>query len=370
MPKAENENFLLDELGLIPFVQRFPWIGGDMQTLRDTFVDEKLFLIDTETVQIAVPSKRRFDSDQEYLIAFINRPLKTSHIKGLVLMVHGLGGSSRRRGLRRMAASLLDSGFAVMRLNLRGAAPGREFASGTYSANCNSDVLPAIEKARKIAHSLSIKEKVNVPLFGVGISLGGTILLNACFAQNYSYLRLPLFDGLVCISSPLDLISSSISIERSRNRFYQKWLLNRLIQQTLNDPFGITDGERELLLGKNRKNGPIISSIRGFDSAITSPRWGFANVDDYYRRASPIQALSLNISKNIQKIFLLHSLDDPWVPSEPTERLSKSFSSKDLGSIEILITSNGGHNGFHGLDGCWGDEVVKCWLLNASTRYS
>ena len=38
----------------------------------------------------------------------------------LVLLLHGLGGSSRRIGLRRMAFSFLSAGFGVLRVNLRG----------------------------------------------------------------------------------------------------------------------------------------------------------------------------------------------------------------------------------------------------------
>ena len=128
MEKVEILRDFYNDLGITSFQQRFPWIGGDLQTLRDTFIDEKLSLKNDEIIRIKVPSKQDKDITDEYLIAFVNRPLNTSSIKGLVLILHGLGGSSRRRGLRRMAYKLLESGFAVMRLNLRGAAPGRRFA--------------------------------------------------------------------------------------------------------------------------------------------------------------------------------------------------------------------------------------------------
>ncbi len=369
MLKPKKENYILEQLGLPPFSQRFPWIGGDLQTLRDTFIDEKLYLSNTETVQIAIPSRRRGDLNKEHLIAFINYPLKISQIKGLVLMVHGLGGSSRRRGLRRMAGVLINAGFAVMRLNLRGADPGRNFAAGTYSASCNSDIFPALEKAREISNSLSINEKTSVPLFGVGISLGGTILLNACLDSINDLSCRHLLDALVCISSPLDLAASSTSIERTRNSFYQKWLLNRLIKQTLNDPFGISDTEREALIKTRSKISPVISSIKDFDSVITSPRWGFKNVDDYYKRASPIHSMWPYKINTVKNILLIHSLDDPWVPSEATENLYKSCRSREYASnLEIVLTNHGGHNGFHSPDGCWGDDVVKCWLLKAASH--
>ena len=62
MLRVESENFLLKELGLPSFSQRFPWIGGDLQTLRDTFVDEKLFIPTAEAISIEVPSKQNGNS--------------------------------------------------------------------------------------------------------------------------------------------------------------------------------------------------------------------------------------------------------------------------------------------------------------------
>ncbi|AAQ00283.1 MULTISPECIES: alpha/beta fold hydrolase [Prochlorococcus] len=366
MVKAEFHQKLLDELEIEPFKQRFPWFGGDLQTLRDTFIDENLYLYDNELVQIEIPSKWSKNPKKEHLIAFLNLPLKTLKVKGLILLLHGLGGSSRRRGLRRMTAALLDSGFAVLRLNLRGASPGRQFAAGTYAANCNSDIFPAIEKAREISCLLGSSGNTTnqaLPVFGVGISLGGTILLNACldFASLTGSMAL---DALACISTPLDLSECSASIERPRNSLYQTWLLNRLVQQTLEDPFGVTEIEREFLVQRNFWNIPVASSIKAFDAAITAPRWGFKSVDDYYRTASPLNRLLFNTLEKMPKTLLIHSLDDPWVPAESAKNLFENIQIRNLSSkLEILLTKKGGHNGFHGLNGCWGDEVVKSWLM-------
>ncbi len=363
MVRTETSENNFENLGIKPFKQRFPWIGGDLQTLRDTFVDENLFLKNGEVVLIQVPSKNFGSKNKEHLIAFLNKPPKSLRPKGLILMIHGLGGSSRRRGLRRMASELLNSGFAVLRLNLRGADPGRKFASGTYSANCNADIFPALEKAREICNLLgnrSDSQNGPIPLFGVGISLGGTILLNACLGF-FSYSTEIALDGLVCISSPLNLEACSASIERPRNSFYQAWLLKRLIQQTLEDPFGVTELERKFLEQSNVWRSSFTSSIRAFDSFITAPRWGFNNVDDYYRQSSPINYFLSNDFKGIPKTLLVHSLDDPWVPSHPIKSLQIKNPAPD---VDICLTDYGGHNGFHGLNGCWGDEVVRSWLMN------
>jgi len=262
--------------------------------------------------------------------------------RGLVLLLHGLGGSSEREGLRRMGLSLQTAGFAVWRLNLRGAGPGRPLAPGTYCARCDCDLLPVLERARQRAGSL--------PLFGVGISLGGTMLLNACLASP------GVLDGLVCTSSPLDLARCSQQIERPRNRVYQSWLLRRLCAQTLADPFGVSDAERWALQGPDRPR-----TIRGFDAAITAPRWGYGSVDDYYREASPLPRL-LAASAHLPPRLLLHALDDPWVPASGAQVLAQQA----LPSWEVVLTARGGHNGFHGVGddplSCWGDQLVASWL--------
>ena len=275
------------------------------------------------------------------LLALVDPPVAGAP-RALVLLLHGLGGSSEREGLRRMGLSLQAAGFAVWRLNLRGAGPGRPLAPGTYAARCDRDLLPVLELARQRAGGL--------PLFGVGISLGGTMLLNACLASP------GVLDGVVCTSSPLDLALCSQQIELPRNRVYQRWLLRRLCAQTLADPFGVSDAERQALQGPERPR-----TIRGFDAAITAPRWGYASVDDYYRKASPLPRL-LSAAADLPPSLLLHALDDPWVPASGAQHLAQQA----LPNLEVVLTAHGGHNGFHGVGddpfSCWGDQLVASWL--------
>ena len=70
---------------------------------------------------------------------------------------------------------------------------GAPLASGTYAALCNRDLRPALRVARQLADLLTAGNP-SLPLFGEGLSLGGTMLLNAQLEQ-------PMLDGLVCVSS-------------------------------------------------------------------------------------------------------------------------------------------------------------------------
>ncbi len=357
---------LFKELGLNKFKERLPWIGGDLQTLRDTFIEETLPAERSEEVQIPIPSYLSESLGAGYLLAFLDRPHRSySCYKGLVLLLHGLGGSSRRLGIRRMAISLLDEGFAVMRLNLRGADPGRHLAGGTYAAKCNNDIIPALKIARYFSENLKSESKnKTLPLFGVGLSLGGTILLNACLSEEVNNKMNRCLDGLVCVSSPLDLEACSNSIERPRNTLYQRWLLHRLVKQTFADPFPISIAETRKL-GKVLKGYEKIKNLREFDSLITAPRWGFLDVDEYYRKASPVNSFE-DRSSFLPPTLFLQSEDDPWVPAQAARNLLMNKSFLRSPDLNMILTARGGHNGFHGVDGCWGDTVVTKWLNNLS----
>jgi uncharacterized protein len=350
---------LLQRLGLAPFAQRFPWIGPDPQTLRNTLRPAKPEQETGQILEFALPAGDR-------LLARLDLPGVGAPPHGLVVVVHGLGGCSDDGGQRRLGKSLIRLGFGVLRLNLRGAGPGRPLAQGTYAANCSRDLLPVLGECRRLADHLA-PPGGQVPLGAVGLSLGGTVLLNALL--DGVGLDPPLLDGLVCISSPLDLHRCAVQMERPRNTLYRTWLVRRLIQQTLADPFGLPDGERRGLQGHRRPR-----TIRAFDDGITAPRWGFADVGAYYNACSPWPRLRKALDR-LPPMLLVHAKDDPWVPVESLLALAAELAARQgrgnagawLGPWpEVVVTDQGGHNGFHAPgdsdEGCWSDQLAALWL--------
>jgi len=330
-----------------PFRPRAPWWGPDLQTLRDTLRGEDLS-------DPAPPQALRLPvGDGACLLALLDLP-GDGPIRGLVLLSHGLGGSSDSGGTRRLSMALRLEGFAVLRLNLRGAGAGRSLAPGSYAAECNRDLLPVLQQARSLAAELGPPGR-RLPLAGAGLSLGGTILLNAQAAALQH--GEPGLDALACVSSPLDLLACTRQFERPRNLLYQRWLVRRLRQQVLEDPAGLAESERRALSGPARPR-----SIRAFDALITAPRWGHASVDAYYAAASPLRWLTGAVE--LPPTLLLHASDDPWVPAGAAKGLSRSGTLPE--ALEVLLTSGGGHNGFHApgdsRSGSWGDRLTGRWL--------
>ncbi len=389
---------LAAELGLPPYRARFPWWGPDLQTLRDTLraaapgpdPGEPLLTEVGQGDRLMSLLDRSLDQQVEQLA---QQPLETGsdrplhqpqaaaadlgqardldqardlgQARALVLVLHGLGGSSQAPGVLRLGQLLQRNGFAVLRPNLRGAGPSRPFARGSYAAQCNRDLLPLLAQARHLA--------AGRPLLAVGLSLGGTVLLNGCLAEDPpgspspSPAALPRLDGLVCVSSPLDLLACSAQIDQPRNRLYQRWLLRRLHQQVQGDA-------PDALAALPRGPAP---SIRSFDAQITAPRWGYPSVDAYYAEASPLakllQGVEAGLGLGLPPALWLHASDDPWVPANGTEALGAALAKASKagaaapGHGAVLITPGGGHNGFHSQGdpgtASWSDRVVLAWLL-------
>ncbi|MCP9849757.1 alpha/beta fold hydrolase [Cyanobium sp. Morenito 9A2] len=345
---------IVASLGLRAFRPRAPWWGADLQTLRDTLRQTTLPPEHGEPFEVPIGGGDR-------LLALLDRP--TTIPRALVLLAPGLGGHSEGEGVGRLALGLQRAGLAVLRLNLRGAGRGRPLARGTYAAQGNRDLAPVLAWARRLAADLSPAPGPPVPLLGAGISMGGTLLLNAVLdpalrAEGLAADR-PLLDGLVTISSPLDLLACARVMERPRNRVYVNWLLRSLRRQTLADPYGVTEQERSALAQ--------VRTIRQFDAVITAPRWGYDSVEHYYAEASPLGRLRAALeggstAVGLPPTLVLHAQDDPWVPPDPAQDLLRALDGRPAGSLQVVLTRGGGHNGFHAPEGCWSDQLATRWL--------
>ena len=76
----------------------------------------------------------------------------------------------------------------------------------------------------------------------------------------------------------------------------------------------------------------------------------------------------MNNEKSLPKTLFIQSKDDPWVPSVAAEKLMEKMKfSNNQKANQFIFTEKGGHNGFHGVQGCWGDQVVSKWFLSLKT---
>jgi hypothetical protein len=169
-------------------------------------------------------------------------------------------------------------------------------------------------------------------LLAVGISLGGNALMRWVGAKGQSVRSAGLRLGAAAaISSPLDLAASGQSIDQGLNRWlYARHFLRTMVKrarakhQQYPGLFNLAAVERA-------------TTLRAFDNAFTAPLHGFADVDDYWKRASAKPVLpSVAIPA-----LIVNACNDPFVPqaSLPTKAQVGSH-------VSIWRPPVGGHVGF------------------------
>src|SRR5436305_9394160 len=108
-------------LRLPAFKERAPWLGGDLQSVRN-FLRRPAVNLDAYTSERIVLPLDRQSGDQAS--AVLHHPQTTSEgHRPAVILIHGLTGCEDSVYIRASAAHLLRAGFPVLRLNLRGAGP-------------------------------------------------------------------------------------------------------------------------------------------------------------------------------------------------------------------------------------------------------
>ena len=242
-----------------------------------------------------------------------------------VLLFHGLEGSSRShyaRSLMRAAAARRWRGAV---LHFRGCSGQPNRLPRAYHSGDSEEIDWALARMRL--------EAGDAPLFVVGVSLGGNALLKWLGEQESA--ALGRLDAAAAVCPPLDLTLSGLNLGQGLNRIYTRHFLQTLIPKALD--------KAERFEGHfDPQRIRRAASLQDFDDAYTAPAHGFADVFDYWRRASAKPWLG-----GIRlPTLLLNAANDPFVPSDalPTAR--------DLGpGVDFECPPRGGHVGF--LHGNW-----------------
>jgi predicted alpha/beta-fold hydrolase len=275
-------------------------------------------------------------------------PAEPVEARPLLVLFHGLEGSSRSHYAEAFADLAAERGLAYVVPHFRGCGgelnPGpRAYHSGDYE-----EIQWVLERLRAMHRG---------PLIAVGVSLGGNALMR--WAGECGESAAQWADAVASVCSPLDLAAGSQAIGRGFNRLVYTTMFLRSMKpkamaKLVQHP-GLFDGER-LMAARD---------LYEFDDIFTAPLHGFRDADDYYARASAkphlhrirIPALALN------------ALNDPFVPAASLP------SQSDVGShVTLWHPKEGGHVGFP--DGHLPGHVrrmpdeVGNWLLRALRQSS
>ncbi len=261
--------------------------------------------------------------------------------KGVVIVFHGLEGSVNSHYARHIIARMKNDGFIVALMHFRSCSHEVNLTPRAYHSGETADPMQTIRHVKQ--------RYPDLPVFAVGYSLGGNMLLKLLSETAGQ----KLLSAAVAVSAPLLLAECALRMQRGFSRLYQYYLLNSMKQNLLEKMQRMDMGH---LLSINSDEVKALSTFREFDQEVTSQVHGFDGADDYYEQCSAMPMLK-NITTNT---LVLHAKDDPFmteavVPSD--DQLSQS--------VAYELSEKGGHVGFlHGTP-----FSPKLWLQDRISQF-
>lgn len=246
--------------------------------------------------------------------------LKQSSAK-LVIISHGLEGSSERHYAKGMAKFFYRHGWDALAWNCRGCSGEMNRLPRFYHHGATEDLAAVIQ------HAVDSGRYGEIAL--VGISMGGSMTLKYLGERKY---QVPsIVKRASVFSVPCHLGDSAKELDKPGKRFYLNRFLKKLEkkikQKAISFP-GVL----------SYKGFDTIRTFEEFDNRYTAPLHGFKNAQHFYEQAASLPYLS-----QIQlPTLIINALNDPFLP----ESCYPYDVARHHDYIFLQTPARGGHTGF------------------------
>ncbi|NBC24936.1 MAG: alpha/beta fold hydrolase [Bacteroidetes bacterium] len=272
---------------------------------------------------------------------FIDIDFLRANNKRVIVLGHGLEGSSTRPYMRTAAKYFFSKGWDVIAWNSRSCSGQMNKMPKLYSHGDTADLDFVLRDVAKNYDEMAV----------VGFSMGGAIILNWLGRQG-KQINLPIRSA-VAISAPCDIRAASRNLEVGFRKLYGRYFLKKLKEKVK-----LKAAQFPGFL--NTEGIDQVDTWLEFDERFSAPLNGLANADEFYSFCSARERLD-----QIQiPTLLLSAWDDPI--------LSPADFPKDLiNRNEHLVsyfTPYGGHVGFleHPMGGpSYAEKVALRFIGNA-----
>lgn len=285
-------------------------------------------------------NERVVTPDKDFIDLAWAMPVNKQEIRAVAVLFHGLEGSSESHYIKHLVESLLYANIGSVVMHFRGCSTEPNLTPKAYHSGATYDpefIVPLVKN--RYPH---------LPLFGVGFSLGGNMLMKL-MANCHD---LPI-EASVCISAPLNLAASSASINHGFSNVYQRHLMKSM-KRNLLAKMKVVDMSKSLKVSVAQISK--MQTFLEFDDHITAVLHGFKDAQDYYQKCSALPDLP-----SIQKpTLIIHAQDDPFMDKRviPTPSLINK-------NVAYELSLHGGHVGF--LHALYGNQQL--WLPSRITHF-
>ncbi|QDU80016.1 putative hydrolase [Polystyrenella longa] len=322
-------------LGLPDFIAQAPFYNGMMQTvLTWTKRIKESALNEFNRRPLNLPID---DGTGDCLTAELLQPHSdVGANRPLIVLLHGLGGTSQSVYIRSAAHYLCSQGNRVVRLNFRGAGDAAGCCDEIHHPGRYRDLAALFSS---VSNNPQFQSELEAGVVLAGFSLGGSVLLNYLAREDLD----DRIRGAITISAPLDLKSTSRCLDKPTRWPFQRYLLHKMRHEINRSNVDITPAEEKAI--KNAR------SVWEFDKTFTAPRAGYSDVESYYADNSAGTRLSqINIPT-----LLLFAKDDPLIDGQGY--LNRNWD--DNPCLIPAMVPDGGHVGFHASPNSLPDNATR-----------
>lgn len=238
----------------------------------------------------------------------------------LVVMFHGLEGSSGSHYARSLMAAVQQKGWRGVVAHFRGCSGEPNRLPRAYHAGDAAEIDAILQHLKAYSPT--------APLFATGVSLGGNALLKWLGEKGGS--AQAVVDSAVAISATMDLTATGHALDTGFNRFYGGHFLTTLKEKAL----------QKLATYPELFDAEAVATtttLHGFDSLVTAPLHGYKDADDYWLRASSKAGL-----KDIAvATLIINARNDPFMPQDVLPTANEVSA-----SVLLEYPYEGGHVGF------------------------
>jgi len=306
------------------------WLrSGHAQTIAAAFAPR--------TFALAAGEERLFRVDAETQIKGVCH-WQTGKRRDLpvIVIVHGLEGSSDSSYVRGIAAKAVARGFHAVRMNQRNCGGTERLTPTLYNSGLSGDYCAVL---------LELIREGFEQIFFAGYSMGGNLVTK--MAGELGDAAPKELKGVAVVCPALDLSACADALERGENYLYQRHFVKGLMLRYRR--------KSELFPERYTRNGfGPIRTVREFDDTITAPNFGYKDAEEYYEAAGAKKV----IGKAAVPVLIMTAQDDPFVPyvSFLAARLAENP------RVEFVAPEHGGHCGFisrfGGAERFWAEERI------------
>lgn len=266
-------------------------------------------------------------ADGDFIDLDWHRPPAWQEDRPLVLVVHGLSGSSESHYVLGLQSALSAQGWASVALNCRGASGRQNNLPQAYHAGSSGDLRQALEHMER--------RYPRAPRAIVGYSLGGSMTLKLL---GETVGTAPVVAG-VAISVPLLLPLCADRMDQGFSRVYRQHFMGELVAHWEAKMRHLESAGNDAAASRVReqlRRGPF-RSFWQFDNDLVAPLHGFNDVHDYYSRSSARQFLHRISTPTL----VIQAHDDPFMTPGVLPDASELSP-----AVHFELCRQGGHVGF------------------------